>query len=155
MGKYEDLEIIKRLKDNGDMTPEEFETEKQKILNRPDDEIKNGMATYASCSILGVCSLVFSFIGLINGNLLYISIVFGIIAVVLGIVSSKKLKAKKENNKMVLTGISTGILGIIVSLAIIGMIIYSVAKIYMNNTTSDTVNNSVVTTNTNTNAEQQ
>ena len=139
MGKYEDLEIIKRFKDNGDMTKEEFEIEKQKILSRPDEEIKSGIATYASCCILGICSLFFSFMGVINGTSLYISVILGIIAIVLGIVSVKKIKAGKENSKMVVTGICTGILGIIVSLAIIGVIIYSVAKVYINSTTTDTV----------------
>ncbi len=33
MGKIEDLESIKRLKDSGSLTEEEFKIEKQKILN--------------------------------------------------------------------------------------------------------------------------
>ncbi len=144
MGKYNDLEIIKKLKDDGDMTSEEFENEKQKILSKPDDENTKGMGLYAICTILGVCSLIFSAMGIIYGFSLYVSIISGISAVVLGIVSRKKLKANKEKSKMVTTGIITGLLGAIMSIVMIGLVIYSV--IIISSRSNNNNNNSVTTT---------
>ncbi len=40
MGKFEDLESLKRLKDSGSITEEEFRIEKQKILNEKDENKK-------------------------------------------------------------------------------------------------------------------
>ena len=130
MGKYEDLEIIKKLKNDGDMTAEEFEIEKQKILSRPDDVMQKGWGLYAACSILGICSLIFGTMGIVYGYSIYIAIIFGISAIVLGMVSRKRLKENQEKNRMVTAGIITGVLGTLISMLIIIMVVYSVVKIY-------------------------
>ncbi len=147
MERYRDLEIIKKLKDEGDMTLEEFETEKQKILSRQEEDTQKGMGTYAACVILGICSLLFSFMSIVNAYSLYMSIISGITAIVLGIIARKKLKEKKEKNRMITTGIITGVLGTIFSVTIIAMVIYSVIKIGSISINNATNNN----TNTNTN----
>ena len=133
MSKYDDLRIIKELKQDGDMTQEEFEIEKQKILSRTEEIVQKGWGLYAMRAISGICSIVFALIGLVSGNLLYISIIFGIIAMVLGIVSKKRLKDNNDKSKMAITGLITGILGTLISILIIIMVVYSMVKIYNTN----------------------
>ena len=45
MGKYEDLERLQKLKESGILTEEEFNTEKQKILNGEGNTEKTEVAS--------------------------------------------------------------------------------------------------------------
>ena len=80
MGKVEDLQKLKQLKENGIITDTEFEVEKSKILN---DSINNEntnddkKATKAMIGfILGLCSIIAWYIPLIGFPVTIIGIVF-------------------------------------------------------------------------------
>lgn len=116
MGKIEDLERLKDLKDEGVLTEEEFEKQKQNILNSTEGTMDEKSAKRASAGfVLGLCSLVAWFIPLIG----YPVTILGIIFSSLGMNSNKK--------GMAITGIVLSIIFFIVTLmnSIVGAIMMS------------------------------
>ncbi len=106
MGVVEDLEKLKQLKDNGAITDAEFEIEKSKVLNgnfnNQSSADKHSMNNNSTLSIASfVCGIVSIFI---------LPFVFGIVAVILGIIGISKQEEKKIFS---IVGIITGIIGVL------------------------------------------
>lgn len=92
MGRIEDLQKLKELKDMGALSEEEYQIEKQKILNTENDQInydnkksKNALTGF----ILGLCSIIAWFIPLIGFPVTVLGIVFS----ALGLNSNRKAMA--------------------------------------------------------------
>lgn len=103
----EDLEKLKALKDNGAITETEFEIEKSKILNSnfsnggsgtDKKEISNNMPLSMASFVCGIVSI------------FILPFIFGIVAVILGIIGIAKPEEKKV---FAISGIIIGILGVL------------------------------------------
>lgn len=118
MGTVEDLEKLKQLKDTGAITEEEFETEKQKLLN---DNQNNKTSTSKKATqamvgfILGLVSIIAWYIPLIG----YPVTICGIIFSGLGMNSSNRGKA--------IAGLTLSIVFLVITLinSMLGAIMYS------------------------------
>ena len=129
MGKFEDLNKLKTLKDSGSITENEFNREKEKILNSNIDNKGNGICV--ASFILGVCTLIVSWLPVIG-------VILGIISIIIYIVARKKMKGCKETKLTV--GIVCAIIGLIISV-IINLSTFNILK--------SNENASVITNNTN------
>ncbi len=92
MGTIEDLEKLKQLKDTGAITDVEFESEKQKVLNKSSYNVNNSDKKSLKAMvgfILGLCSIIAWFIPLIGFPVTICGIVFSS----LGLNSNNKGKA--------------------------------------------------------------
>lgn len=104
MGKFEELEKLTNLKSSGVITEMEFEIEKQKILNESEVSNNRNVANNGN-SPLSTASLVCGIV-----SFLIIPFIFGIVAVILGIIGL----AKQENKKAFsIIGIILGIIGVL------------------------------------------
>ncbi len=98
MSKYENLERIKKLLDAGVISQEEYNEQKNQILNR--DE-KRESKIYTTCFIIGLIAFVLG------------GLIFGVIGVSLSSKAQKQLAEDDEKNGMVTAGFVFSILGII------------------------------------------
>lgn len=81
MGRIEDLQKLKELKDTGTLTEAEYEVEKYKILNSNDENNSNNTNNKNSVRaligfILGLCSLVAWYIPIIGFPVTILGIIF-------------------------------------------------------------------------------
>ena len=84
MGKYEDLEQLKLLKEEGTITDEEFEIQKYKILSNTNEK-KTTEGIYIATLVLGIFTFLLGWVPILG-------LILGIIAAVLCAKSRKKLK---------------------------------------------------------------
>lgn len=117
MGKVEELQQLKQLKENGAITEIEFEIEKQKVLNNNESNNNTDKkATKAMIGlILGLCSIIAWYIPLIG----YPVTITGIIFSAIGMNSVNKGKA--------IAGLTLSIIFLVVTLinSVIGAIMVS------------------------------
>lgn len=111
MGKYEDLNRLQTLRSNGSITEEEFEREKEKVLN--DNTTRNTEGVYVASLILGICTILVALVPILN-------IILSIIAIVVCIVANKKLKANNEKKGMVTAGLVCTIIGLVIAVIVSG-----------------------------------
>lgn len=107
MGKIEDLEKLQRLKESGAITQIEFEVEKAKILNDVSNLSTNQekVTTNGKKSPLSIASLACGIV-----SIFVFPYIFGIGAVILGIIGLANLEEKKN---LAIAGIIVGIIGIL------------------------------------------
>lgn len=111
MGKYEDLNRLQTLRSNGSITEEEFEREKEKVLN--DNTTRNTEGVYVASLILGIFTILVALVPILN-------IILSIIAIVVCIVANKKLKANNEKKGMVTAGLVCTIIGLVIAVIVSG-----------------------------------
>ncbi len=121
MGKFEDLEKIQHLKDQGILNQEQFELEKYKILNEKNSAEKEE-SIYIISLVLGIFAILLCAIPAIG-------IIVSVVGLIVSKKGNKKLKKLNKKNGKVTGGIVLSILGLIVSLIItilpLGVLIYS------------------------------
>ena len=111
MGRVEELEQLKKLKDSGGITEQEFEIEKQKVLNN--NTTKNDYSTlYLESLIIGLCSF-FIF------GIPFVGMIIGAIALIVSIKANDKRILNNDKSGMVKVGLVfsaiSAILGTIIS----------------------------------------
>lgn len=111
MGKYEDLNRLQTLRSNGSITEEEFEREKEKVLN--DNTTRNTEGVYVASLILGICTILVALVPILD-------LILSIIAIVVCIVANKKLKANNEKKGMVTAGLVCTIIGLVIAVIVSG-----------------------------------
>ena len=104
--KYEDLAKLQKLKDEGTISKEEFEIEKQKVLERDDSGKTEGI--YVASLVLGICSLLL-------GAVPIFGLILAIVSLIICIAAAKKQKMKKEKSGLVTAGYVLTILGILLA----------------------------------------
>ena len=123
MGRFEDLQRIQKLKENGSISESEFEIEKHKILNSNGTAKTNAKGIYIISLILGLCSLL---IGLIP----IVGLIFAIISFVVAIKAKKELKLNNEKSGLVTAGLILTIVGLIISILSFGIVIMGEVMFY-------------------------
>ncbi len=120
MGKYEDLNRLQTLRDNGSITQAEFDREKARVLSST--TTKNTTGIYIVCLILGICTILGSWVPILG-------IILGVVASIVCVVARKKAKVSNSKNGMVTAGIVCTILGVIITVVInaitIGTVLYN------------------------------
>ena len=106
MGKYEDLDRLQNLKNNGSITEKEFEIEKYKILNSSETQENRTESIYTVSLVLGICSFLF-------GAIPFIGLILSIISLVVWNKAKKKLDERNETNGMVTAGLVLSIIGLL------------------------------------------
>lgn len=86
MGRIEDLQKLKELKDTGTLTDAEYEVEKYKVLNSNDENNFNNSNNKNSVKaltgfILGLCSLIAWYIPLIGFPVTILGIIFSALGI--------------------------------------------------------------------------
>lgn len=137
MVKYEKLEQLQALKNNGSITEVEFEIEKQKILNSNDNTNKT-KGIYIASLVLGICALLF-------GIVPFLGLILSVVALVISIVARKKLKAEDSKSGIVTAGIITSILGLIFAIIITGTTILGGMLSLDLELDNSTINNELIT----------
>ncbi len=121
MGKFENLEKIQQLKEQGILSQEQFEIEKSKILSGKNNE-KQEDGAYTGSLVLGI----FAFL---LGAIPIVGMIISIIALIVCGRSKKKLKKNNDKNGKVTGGLILSILGLLISLFMtivpIGIVILS------------------------------
>lgn len=105
MGKIEDLQKLKQLKENGVLNDVEFEIEKAKILNSDIDNNYNKQINNTNNNALSVASFICGIV-----SIFILPYLFGIASVILGIIGLAKQEDKKTYS---IIGIILGILGVL------------------------------------------
>ncbi len=127
MNKFEELEKIKSLKDKGSITEQEFEIEKQKILNSDNSSstTKTTEGIYTASLILGIFSFIFAIVPILG-------LILSIIGLVISIKSRKKLKINNEKKGTVTAGFILSIVGLIISILSIILILLGISVAILN-----------------------
>lgn len=106
MSKYEDLNRLQTLKENGSLTEAEYEVEKYKILNSTDKQNNKTEGIYIASLVLGICSFLF-------GAVPFIGLILSIISLVIWNKAKKNLSERNETNGMVTAGLVLSIIGLL------------------------------------------
>ena len=120
MGKIEDLDKLKKLKDDGSITEKEFEIEKYKILNNYNDKTNTSTNSTKGILVLGIITLL---LGIITLLLCLVLPIFGLILAIISLIICimAKIMAKKRTeqtgteNKLVTVGLILTIIGLLVA----------------------------------------
>lgn len=124
VNKIEELEKIKTLKDMGSITEQEFEIEKQKILNSDENNSTKTEGIYTASLVLGICSFLFAGIPILG-------LILSIIGLIISIKSRKKLKANNETKGIVTAGFILSIIGLILSILIFVFVFLGIGIAFM------------------------
>ena len=84
MGKIEDLQKLKELKDTGALTEEEYEIEKHKVLNSNDEKENNTDKSSKKALagfILGLCSIIAWYIPIVGFPVTILGIIFSALGI--------------------------------------------------------------------------
>lgn len=131
MGKYEDLDRLQNLKNNGSITEKEFEIEKYKILNSSETQGNRTESIYTVSLVLGICSFLF-------GAIPFIGLILSIISLVVWNKAKKKLDERNETNGMVTAGLVLSIIGLLAGIFMtiipLGISIYNSSSSIVNPT---------------------
>ncbi len=112
MGKIEDLDKLKKLKDDGSITEKEFEIEKYKILNNYND--KTNTSTNSTEGIY-IASLVLGIITLLLCLVPILGLILAIISLIICIMAKKRVEQTGTENKLVTVGLILAIIGLLVT----------------------------------------
>ena len=111
MGRYEDLEKLNKLKEQGSITDKEFEMEKYKILSSEENKNDNKTnGTYSASIAIGI-------IAFLLGAVPVLGIILSIVGIVLCNKAKKIMKQNGDTNGSVTAGLILSILGLIIGLA--------------------------------------
>lgn len=125
MSKYEDLNRLQTLKENGSLTEAEYEVEKYKILNSTDKQNNKTEGIYIASLVLGICSFLF-------GAVPFIGLILSIISLVIWNKAKNELKEKNETNGMVTAGLVLSIIGLLAGIFMtimpLGIMIFNFAS---------------------------
>ncbi len=125
MSKYEDLNRLQTLKENGSLTEAEYEVEKYKILNSTDKQNNKTEGIYIASLVLGICSFLF-------GAVPFIGLILSIISLVIWNKAKKNLSERNETNGMVTAGVVLSIIGLLAGIFMtimpLGIMIFNFAS---------------------------
>ena len=111
MGKYEDLEQLKKLKASGSITETEFEVEKYKILNSNETNTNNTEGIYVASLVLGIICFLVCLVP-------FLGLVVAIISLIICIIAKKKVKQTGNTSGLVTAGLVLTIIGLVATIGI-------------------------------------
>ena len=116
MGKIEDLDKLKKLKDDGSITEKEFEIEKYKILNNYNDKTNTSTNSTKGILVLGIITLLLGIITLLLCLVVPIlGLILAIISLIICIMAKKRVEQTGTENKLVTVGLILAIIGLLVT----------------------------------------
>lgn len=109
MGKFEDLQRLQELKENGSITDVEFEMEKHKILSSNEATKQQSEGIYVASLVLGIFSLLL-------GQIPILGLILAIVSLVITIKAKKKLKSNNGKSGLVTAGLVLTIIGLVIAI---------------------------------------
>ena len=120
-----------------DAKPQQPHTQQFPAQGHPQQGYQNAPAGYdqgapAKSNGLGVAALVLGILSIPAAFFVGIGLVFGLLAIIFGIIGLRRVKARRADNKgMAIAGLVTGIVGALLSIVVIALLVF------VTNTTED------------------
>lgn len=135
MGKYEDLEELKKIKETGGITDKEFEVEKYKILNNKETNTDKIEGVYIASMVLGIIALLLCMVPILG-------LIITIVSLIIFIKAKKKVKQTGSKSGYVTAGMVLTIISLILTIFIHCS---TLLVVYYGNSNTDIVHSSTIT----------